>query len=72
MSNFEDYNSVSNHYDEGRVPAGAKMYASVIQSYLDKPLAEVSFFAVIWLFVQLGLGKGWTKTNRNLLFVLCK
>ena len=43
MSKFEDYNSASNYYDEGRVPAGAKMYASVIQSYLDKPLTEVQF-----------------------------
>ena len=42
MSNFENYSSTSSHYDDGRVPVGAKEYAHVIQSYLNKPFSEVS------------------------------
>ncbi|XP_065058202.1 ubiquinone/menaquinone biosynthesis C-methyltransferase UbiE-like [Rhopilema esculentum] len=41
MSNFEKYDSTSAHYDDGRVPAGASVYAAVIQNYLNKPLNEI-------------------------------
>ena len=65
MSNFENYSSTSSHYDDGRVPVGAKEYAYVIQSYLNKSFSEVSIYRPVGMKLIFWGGGGLHQSNNE-------